>query len=185
MVDQPPPQTTAAHEKPFALRGALFTVGFLVVVLGVIPSFFYLAGESQRTTLSSGTILAQFWDQLRALVGLSIFTIGLAAYIFCSVWLMSVGQGPHVEFDPPRLLVTTGPFRWVRNPVVVSLLVAAAGQAVYFASIGLAVLVGLGIAFGHYQVTTIEEPRLRVRFGQAYEDYCKKVRRWLPRPPGD
>jgi protein-S-isoprenylcysteine O-methyltransferase Ste14 len=185
MVDQPPPETSGADEKPFALRSTLFIIGFLVVLFGVIPSLFYLAGEWPTTSLSAGTIFGQFWRQLRALVGLFIFSVGLGSYVFCSVWLIFFGRGPHVEFDPPKAFVATGPYRWVRNPVVISLLVTWAGQAVYFASIGLAVLVGFGMAFGHYQATRIEEPRLRLRFGQTYEDYCKKVPRWLLRPPRD
>jgi protein-S-isoprenylcysteine O-methyltransferase Ste14 len=118
-------------------------------------------------------------------VGLSIFSIGFAAYVFCSIWLIFFGRGPHVEFDPPKRFVSTGPYRWVRNPVVISLIVTAAGQAIYFASTGLAVFVGFIMAFGHYQATRIEEPRLRLRFGQPYEEYCRKVPRWLPRPPLD
>jgi protein-S-isoprenylcysteine O-methyltransferase Ste14 len=185
MVDRPPPETSGADEKPFVLRSTLLAIAFLVVLLGVIPSLFYLAGEWPTTSLSARTIFAQFWRQLCALVGLFIFSVGLASYVFCSGWLIFFGRGPHVEFDPPKAFVATGPYRWVRNPVVISLLVTWAGQAVYFASIGLAVLVGLGMACGHYQATRIEEPRLRLRFGQTYEDYCKKVPRWLPRPPRD
>jgi protein-S-isoprenylcysteine O-methyltransferase Ste14 len=185
MVDRPPPETSWADERPFASRSIFFLIGFLVVLLGVIPSLFYLVGEWSTTSLSAGTILAQFWRRLQGLVGLSIFSIGLAAYVFCSVWLVFFGRGPHIELDPPRVFVATGPYRWVRNPVVISLLVTWAGQAVYFASIGLAALVALGIVIGHYQATRIEEPRLRLRFGRAYEDYCQKVPRWLLRPPRD
>jgi protein-S-isoprenylcysteine O-methyltransferase Ste14 len=144
-----------------------------------------VAGEWPTTSLSAGTILAQFWRQLGALLGLSIFSLGLAAYVFCSAWLIFFGRGPHVEFDPPKSFVASGPYRWVRNPVVISLLVTAAGQAIYFASIGLAVFVGLLFMLSYLQVTRIEEPRLQLRFGQSYEEYRKSVPRWIPRPPRD
>lgn len=183
MVDRSPSCALVAADKPFALRSALFTVGFLVVALGVIPALFHLAGTWPTTSLSAATILTQFGRELCALIGLSMFSAGLACYVFCSFWLIFFGRGPHVEFDPPKTFVTTGPYRWVRNPVLISLLVAWTGQAIYFASIGLAVLVGVAAAFALYQVTKIEEPRLRLRFGQSYEDYCRKVPRWLPRPP--
>jgi len=183
MVDRSPSDASVAADKPFALRSSFFTIGFLVVALGAIPALFHLAGTWLTTSLSAATILAQFWRGLCALSGLSIFSVGLACYVFCSFWLIFFGRGPHVEFDPPRALVTTGPYRWVRNPVLMSLLAVWTGQAIYFASIGLAVLVSLGVAFARYQVTKIEEPRLRLRFGQSYEDYCRNVPRWLPRPP--
>ena len=172
----------AAADEPYALRGALFTTGFLVLVLALVPAVFYLAGE-WRPGSSAGAILTRFFAHLRNLIGISAFSIGLTAYLFCSIWLMFFGRGPHVEFDPPKVFVATGPYRWVRNPVAISLIVTAAGEAIYFSSLGLAVFVALGMAFAHYQATRIEEPRLRVRFGEVYEQYCRKVPRWLPRPP--
>ncbi len=40
-------------------------------------------------------------------------------------------------------------------------------------------------ALAQFQVVRIEEPLLRERFGQAYDDYCARVPRWIPRlrPP--
>jgi protein-S-isoprenylcysteine O-methyltransferase Ste14 len=32
-------------------------------------------------------------------------------------------------------------------------------------------------------VLLYEEPTLREKFGDSYTDYCKRVNRWLPRPP--
>ena len=183
MTDHPPRSSSVGGEEPFALRATLFTILFLVFILGIVPSLFYLAGEWWTTSQSAGTILARFWQHLRMLAGMFLFSIGLAAYLFCSFWLIFFGRGPHVEFDPPRLFVATGPYRWVRNPVVISLLVTMTGQAIFFASVGLVILVGL-LALGiHYQVTRVEEPRLRLRFGQSYEEYSKQVPRWLPHPP--
>lgn len=185
MVDQSPTHAATAAERPFALRSTLFTIGFLVLSLGVIPALFHLAGTRLAPSSGGATTLAQFGRELCALIGAAIFSIGLACYVFCSFWLIFFGRGPHVEFDPPKALVTTGPYRWIRNPVLISLLVTWTGLAIYFASIGLAALVGLAVAFAYCQVAKIEEPRLRRRFGQSYEDYCRSVPRWLPRPPRD
>jgi protein-S-isoprenylcysteine O-methyltransferase Ste14 len=38
----------------------------------------------------------------------------------------------------------------------------------------------LGTAFQLF-ITLYEEPALRRRFGEAYERYCRDVRRWIPR----
>ena len=43
-------------------------------------------------------------------------------------------------------------------------------------------------AVAHLWVVRAEEPRLRTRFGAAYEEYLRRVPRWLPRRnahPGD
>ena len=71
----------------------------------------------------------------------------------------------------------------MRNPVVITLILAVVGATIYLNLFGIAALVLVGMGFAHYQVTRIEEPRLRERFGQSYVDYCQQVPRWLPRPP--
>jgi protein-S-isoprenylcysteine O-methyltransferase Ste14 len=181
MVDGSPPP--ARPEKPFAFRATLYTVGFLVFILGIVPSIFHLLGEAPFRRLALSREVAAFWEDFRRLVGIALFASGLAAYLACSAWLIFFGRGPHVEFDPPKAFVASGPYRWVRNPVVICLFIAAAGEALYLASPGIALFILLGAGFAHYQVTRIEEPRLRRRFGQPYEDYCRTVPRWIPRPP--
>jgi len=184
MVDDAPdtPPEQVPPEKPFAIRSVVYTIGFLAVVLGVVPSLFHIplaAGEGFWA--KAGT----FWESLRVLVGVTVFAAGLTSYSLCSAWLIFHGRGPHVEFDPPKTFVANGPYRWVRNPVVLCLLLTVAGEAIYLASVGITLLLLVGMPLAHYQVTRIEEPRLRERFGASYDDYCRRVPRWCPRPPKD
>jgi protein-S-isoprenylcysteine O-methyltransferase Ste14 len=182
MVDGslPPPSPS---EQPFALRATLFTIGFLLVILGLVPSIFFSLGEALFQGSAISVEFRAFWYGFVRLVGVGFFAGGFVAYIACSAWLIFFGRGPHVEFDPPKVFVATGPYRWVRNPVVICLLVTAIGEALYFASFGITIFVLVGMVFAQYQVTRIEEPRLRKRFGEGYEDYCRRVPRWIPRPP--
>ena len=179
------PSPAAPPEEPFALKSTIYTIGFLLIVLGVIPSVFYWIEQRLTTQLPSSVIIQSFWIQFRSIVGVAIFSTGLAAYTACSVWLIFHGKSPHVEFDPPKVFVATGPYRYVRNPVVITLILTAIGMAIYFASIGIGLFVVIGMIFAQYQVTRIEEPLLKRRFGVTYEDYCKRVNRWLPKPPVD
>jgi protein-S-isoprenylcysteine O-methyltransferase Ste14 len=184
MVDGSSPPSPP-NERPFALRSTIYTAGFLLVILAVIPSIFHVLGERILHAIPFGFSVQFYWTSFRALLGAAVFTIGLAAYLYCSIWLIYHGRGPHVEFDPPKVFVATGPYRWVRNPVVITLLVAFAGEVLYFGSVGLLAFLVLGLGFAHYQVTRIEEPRLRERFGESYVEYCRRVPRWVPRPPGE
>ena len=189
MVDAPQTQTNSS-EKPFAAKATFFTIVFLVLILGAIPSIFYVAerwefGSKQGFFEQVWFHAKFFWPVFLKLIGISVFAAGLVAYLACSAWLIFFGKGPHVEFDPPKVFVATGPYRWVRNPVVLALLVTVVGEALYFASWGILVLVLLGIGFAHWQVTCMEEPRLKKRFGESYEDFCRRVPRWIPRPPTD
>jgi len=199
MVDPHSPGRADATERPFALRSTIYTAAFLLFILGVVPSIYHFAGELllRMVTGSEPSVVQRvpaspiaadiraFWSGFRTLVGAGIFAIGLATYLACSAWLIFHGRGPHVEFDPPRHFVATGPYRWVRNPVVITLLIAVLGEAVYLASPGIALLLLMGMPIAHLQVTRLEEPLLRERFGQSYLDYCASVSRWLPHPPAD
>lgn len=178
----PPP---APAEKPFALRAVAFTAGFLLFILGLVPSLFYLLGRVVGPWAGFWNEARFFWDSFRTLVGISVFAAGLMSYLACSAWLIYFGRGPHVEFDPPKVFVASGPYRWVRNPVVLTLMTTVFGEALYFNSWGILLLVVIGMPLAHYQVTRIEEPRLQARFGQSYLDYCERVPRWIPRPPRD
>ena len=183
MVDSPPPEPSNPS-KPFALRSALYTLGFLIFILGVVPSVAHLIGTYvSGEAPEASPIIRHYWLGFIELVGIAIFTIGLASYLACSAWLIYFGRGPHVEFDPPKVFVATGPYRWVRNPVVITLLFTVLGQAIFYQSAGIAVLLLVGCPIAHLQVTRIEEPRLRERFGESYADYCRRVHRWLPKPP--
>lgn len=78
-------------------------------------------------------------------------------------------------------LVTSGPYRWMRNPQYVGVIAAVAGQGLRWNSRPvLAYAASLAVAFQTW-VRVYEEPRLQQRFGAAYERYTASVPRW-PQP---
>ena len=88
------------------------------------------------------------------------------------------GGGPGIDVPPTRL-VTEGPFRFTRNPMYLGHLIFMLGLAVTFHSyVALGLLVVRAIWF-HRRVLA-DEVRLTARFGIAYIDYSKRVKRWLP-----
>ena len=90
------------------------------------------------------------------------------------------GRGTPLAADAPRELVTTGPFRWIRNPIMVAELSIVWAGALYLATLG-PLLYALCISFvAHLLVVHVEEPELRERFGESYAAYCRQVSRWLP-----
>lgn len=117
------------------------------------------------------------------IIGAVLLVIVVVAYIYCSSILSSRGKGPFVEFDPPREFVSSGPYRWVRNPIVVCVLGMMLASALTWSSTGIFLLFLLTILFTNLQVIILEEPLLRKRFGQEYEEYLKNVPRWIPRRP--
>jgi protein-S-isoprenylcysteine O-methyltransferase Ste14 len=106
---------------------------------------------------------------------------GGAVYLRCA-WDFAVrGRGTPAPVDPPRTLVVSGVYRYVRNPIYLGVLSVLVGEAMLFRS---SVLLGYAGAFFlacHLFVTMVEEPTLRRKFGAAHERYCASVPRWLPR----
>ena len=76
-------------------------------------------------------------------------------------------------------LVTSGPYRFTRNPMYVGLVVAYLGEAALQKQVWPVVLLPFTIAYLHWTVIPVEEGRLVETFHEEYEEYRARVRRWL------
>jgi protein-S-isoprenylcysteine O-methyltransferase Ste14 len=83
------------------------------------------------------------------------------------------------EKHPARLL-TQGPYGLVRHPRYVQLYLSFLGYACIANYLALYVAVALWLP-GIYVIVFLEERELRNRFGEVYEDYCRRVPRFIPR----
>lgn len=115
--------------------------------------------------------------------GTVLFAAGVAVYFHC-VWLFALrGRGTPAPFDSPKKLVWRGLYKWVRNPMYLSVLALIAGEALFLRSTHLLVyLICLACAVQLF-VMGYEENALRMKFGAMYEDYKRAVPRWRPRKP--
>lgn len=85
----------------------------------------------------------------------------------------------HRPFTVPNELVTTGPFRFSRNPLYLSqLLILTALSALLDSPWVLAFVPVLALALDRFIIPG-EEARLSKAFGERYAAYCARVRRWL------
>jgi protein-S-isoprenylcysteine O-methyltransferase Ste14 len=120
---------------------------------------------------------------IAALVGLAIAALGqiVRATTIGLEYIVRGGRNHRVYADN---LVTEGLFRHSRNPMYVGkfLMIFGAG----FASNSWPALLGITLAYSFmYQAVTLaEEAYLRQKFGPAFDDYCRRVPRWLPRLSG-
>jgi protein-S-isoprenylcysteine O-methyltransferase Ste14 len=91
------------------------------------------------------------------------------------------GAGTPVPFDPPKRLVLSGPYAYVRNPMQLSAAIAMVGwgwmlASWFVAAAGLmAVIYAAGFAAGD------EGTDLERRFGIPWTSYTRAMRAWLPR----
>lgn len=147
--------------------GSLF-VGFLLVF---IP----------RVLLSRAGILPPPRLDLLGMGGVLLALAGTAIACWCVLSFVHRGRGTPAPFDPPRELVTTGPYRVVRNPMYLGAVLALGGAAVVYRSVTLVAYAVAFILAMHLFIVLYEEPTLTRTFGAAYEAYCREVRRWWPR----
>ena len=80
----------------------------------------------------------------------------------------------------PGKLLTEGIYAQVRHPRYLQGLLGVLAFAIFANHLG-AYLVFLGCLPAVYLVVILEERELRRRFGSRYEDYCRRVPRFLPR----
>jgi protein-S-isoprenylcysteine O-methyltransferase Ste14 len=109
--------------------------------------------------------------------------LGFAVALRC-VWDFGwTGRGTPAPMVPPKRLVVVGFYRYVRNPMYVGFFVGWMGLWVVFGRASLmAIVVVCAAALGTALfVQFYEEPTLRRKFGADYEEYCRNVRRWVPR----
>jgi len=84
----------------------------------------------------------------------------------------------------PRQLLTEGIYARMRHPRYVQLLIALIGYALFANYLAAYLAVALWVP-GVYLIALLEEKELRARFGALYDEYCRKVPRFLPRLRGD
>jgi protein-S-isoprenylcysteine O-methyltransferase Ste14 len=114
-------------------------------------------------------------------IGIALILCGAAIYLWCA-WDFAVqGLGTPAPIDAPRVLVVNGLYRFTRNPMYVGVFAAIEGQALSYGSGPTAVYGCIVLTIAHVFVVLYEEPHLRKRFAAQYEEYCRRVPRWLVR----
>jgi protein-S-isoprenylcysteine O-methyltransferase Ste14 len=153
---------------PVWVRAALFIVVVPASVGGWIP--WYTAGRPPLVP-KAGLLLS--------VLGALMVVAGWTVLLICAREFATAGRGTPAPYDPPRSLVTTGLYRFTRNPMYVGVATAIFGQALWFHSRD-ATIYGIAMALAfHVAILIYEEPRLTRVFGQQYLDYKKRVPRWI------
>lgn len=158
--------------KPQAILGSIiFFVVAPLLFAGVVPAWIthwrfhpaFLGLEGSRIT------------------GAVLLFAGIAGLVDSFARFALQGLGTPAPIAPPKHLVVTGLYRFVRNPMYVAVLAAILGQALLLADWR---LIPYGAAFWlatQLFVLFYEEPKLARDFGAEYAAYRAGVPRWIPR----
>ena len=152
------------------MGSALFFVVAPAMLAGVIP-----------WSITHWEFRPPFLAEATRLVGVAFVVAGVPGVLDSFARFALQGLGTPAPIAPPRNLVVSGLYRYVRNPIYVAVVAVILGQGLLFADgrlLGYGALLWL---FFHIWVFVIEEPGLRENFGAEYESYCTNVPRWIPR----
>src|SRR5438034_11016159 len=152
------------------VRAVTYAALFIGLVLIYVPA----------RLLSWSGIVRPAAIEVPQVAGMVIGAAGAAVALWCIFTFASIGRGTPAPFDPPRRLVIQGPYRFVRNPMYIGAGLALAGAALFYESLPLLGYSCLFFLVTHLFVVSYEEPALRRTFGQEYEAYCDRIRRWWP-----
>jgi len=151
-----------------ALKSLLFLIAAPGMVAGYIPLVLLRRGSQVETGFL-------------AYLAIPLWLIG-GAILLWSFWNFLIeGRGTPAPIDPPKELVVAGFYRYVRNPMYFGVLLILIGYFLWFGFWSLLAYTAFAFIATHLFVTLYEEPTLKKKFGKSYEDYLKKVPRWIPK----
>jgi len=117
-------------------------------------------------------------NTLPILVGVVMIAISIAVVVLARRTF--IAQGTHSNpYRPTKALVMTGVFSVSRNPIYVAFLLFVLAFALLANRLWFVISACVLLLVLHFGVVKQEECYLREKFGDSYEQYCSRVRRWI------
>ena len=140
----------------------------------VLVGIFVIAMCLLRIVLPGPVIVPQPYN----LLGLVLIFVGFAVAFSGARQFNRAGTNIKT-FDDPTLLVTDGLFGWSRNPMYLGLTVFLIGLAIMLETLlPFSGAVAFAVITDRWYIK-FEEQALRRKFGESYETYARRTRRWF------
>jgi protein-S-isoprenylcysteine O-methyltransferase Ste14 len=160
-------------------HGGASRAGRDVANLGLVrPPFVYLTSLVSGALIHLAIPLPFLPETLAVPLGVPLVAVAIALFSYSVAKFRAAGT-PVPARKPTTEIVSTGPYRFSRNPIYLAFSVFQLGIAIGVNSVWLlATLVG-AVTLIHYIVIPREELYLEGKFGAQYLGYKASVRRWL------
>ena len=120
-------------------------------------------------------------NRLPFIIMIGLFSLGLTLMAWTIGLFVAVKKGSLAPWNPVDKLITTGPYAYVRNPMLLGVFLVLGGEALLFTSYPLAIYLIIFIMINALYFPLSEEKGLEKRFGQEYITYKSNVPRFIPR----
>jgi len=144
----------------------------------IVPPIYLLAALFGMLALHHTLPLARLEAPLLRWLG-GIVMIGGVALSAAGAGTFRRAGTPVRPFEEATTLVTTGPYRWTRNPMYLGMLLVLAGTGIALASLTPLVVIPAFFLLIRNGFIRHEEAAMAECFGDQFTDYCGKVRRWI------
>ncbi len=116
-------------------------------------------------------------------IGILLMGLGTILFSYCVHLFYKIGKGTLSSQSNlhTQHLVIVGPYKYVRNPMDLGLMVILFGESLFLRSFILLIYSIICLIISIVYVYLSEEKDLKARFGQEFLDYKKSVRAWIPR----
>lgn len=147
-----------------------------ILYLSLVGLFIFLSSLVDQL-LQLPKIFGYMWALI---IGSLVIMAGFILMCFSIFHFLKV-RGTPVPFSPPPKLVTDGPYRYARNPMLTGIFIQLFGLSILVNSLALILIFTLLFIFINYwELKRVEEPELEKRLGQEYIDYKKRVPMFFP-----
>ena len=131
-------------------------------------------------------LLSRYWPVYRmntifqGAVALSIISIGLCVGALAVVVFLKLRTTVDPRYPNKTIrLVTTGIYKYSRNPMYLAILMVLIGVSVYLGALSSILIILIFVIYINQFQIVPEERSLEQKFGDSYRQYAKGVRRWV------
>lgn len=147
--------------------------------LGIVrPPLVYLLSLASGVAIQLAAPFPFLPGTLALPFGAPVVVVAVALFAWSAATFRAAGT-PVPARKPTTTIVSSGPFRFSRNPIYLAFSLFQLGIALWLDSVWLLATLAVAAALMHYVVIRREEAYLERRFGAQYLGYKLRVRRWL------
>ena len=159
----------------------------LVRAIILLPGMALIFIPTLIVYMASGTRFAHRLSgpgEITLWLGVAVGCVGLALSTWTVFLFFRYGAGTPAPWSPPSRFVVRGPYRHVRNPMIIGALLMLVCEALILRSAPVVLWTCVFFVGNAVYFPFREEKELEARFGDSYCAYKANVPRWVPRLRG-